>query len=290
MPSVKLLWKGEGQALCETDPCEHPGANLRTAVHTRAGWPPRQSSGEDPRSPRQLVHALPFSAAGPGQPSCRRLAAPGPGRGRRGRLGVWGHGTLAWVAVPSSRGLSSPGVGPRPPALQVGSILSEPQGSPGGPVKSPPARAGDAGDAGSTPGSGRSSREGKGSPLQYSCLGNPLDRGAWRATVHGFAESDTTERPDNKDAVEYREVEGHGGDYQARTGRVCILPPGSPCSPGAHPACTRLPTPDLLASCSQSSSSEATQAGSGGSWPACRPSTQLWPENLQGSSCSHPEL
>ena len=37
----------------------------------------------------------------------------------------------------------------------------------------------DAGDAGSIPGSGRSPREGNGNPLQYSCLGNPMDRGAW---------------------------------------------------------------------------------------------------------------
>ena len=42
-----------------------------------------------------------------------------------------------------------------------------------------------AGDVGLIPGSGRSPGEGKGSPLQYSCLENPLDRGAWRATVRG---------------------------------------------------------------------------------------------------------
>ena len=41
-----------------------------------------------------------------------------------------------------------------------------------------------AGDAGSVPGSGRSPGEGNGNPLQYSCLGNPMDRGAWRAVVH----------------------------------------------------------------------------------------------------------
>ena len=41
----------------------------------------------------------------------------------------------------------------------------------------------------SIPGWGRSSREGNGNPLQYSCLGNPLDRGAWRAALHGFAKS-----------------------------------------------------------------------------------------------------
>ena len=42
---------------------------------------------------------------------------------------------------------------------------------------------------GSIPGSGRSLGEGKGNPLQYSCLESPMDRGAWRATVHGVAKS-----------------------------------------------------------------------------------------------------
>ena len=51
-----------------------------------------------------------------------------------------------------------------------------------------------AGDLGSIPGSGRSPGEGNGSPLQYCCLENPVDRGAWRATVHGVTESDPTER------------------------------------------------------------------------------------------------
>ena len=48
-----------------------------------------------------------------------------------------------------------------------------------------------AGDPGSIPGLGRSSGEGNGSPLQYSCLENPMDRGAWQAAVHGVAESRT---------------------------------------------------------------------------------------------------
>ena len=50
---------------------------------------------------------------------------------------------------------------------------------------------GNAGDLGSVPGSGRSSGEGNGNPLQYSCLENPMDGGAWWATVYGVAESQT---------------------------------------------------------------------------------------------------
>ena len=42
-----------------------------------------------------------------------------------------------------------------------------------------------AGDSGSIPGLGRSPGEGNGNPLKYSCLGNPMDRGAWKATAHG---------------------------------------------------------------------------------------------------------
>ena len=66
-------------------------------------------------------------------------------------------------------------------------------GFPGGSVvkkkkKNPPANAG---DVGSTPGSERSPREGNGNPLQDSCLGNPMDRGAWKATVHGITKSQT---------------------------------------------------------------------------------------------------
>ena len=51
-----------------------------------------------------------------------------------------------------------------------------------------------AGDVGSIPGLGRSSGEGNGNPFRYSCLENPMDRGAWRATVHGVTESDMPEQ------------------------------------------------------------------------------------------------
>ena len=56
-------------------------------------------------------------------------------------------------------------------------------------VKNPPANAGDTQDVGSIPGSGRSPGEGNGNPLQYSCLGNSMDRGAWQATVYGVTKS-----------------------------------------------------------------------------------------------------
>ena len=64
--------------------------------------------------------------------------------------------------------------------LGAGALLS------GSVVKNPPDNAG---DAGSIPRSGRSPGEGNGNPLRYSCLKNPMDRGAWWATVHEVAKS-----------------------------------------------------------------------------------------------------
>ena len=58
-------------------------------------------------------------------------------------------------------------------------------------VKNPFANAGDTGDTGSIPGSGRSPGGGNGSPLQYSYLENPMNRGAWWATARGMAKSRT---------------------------------------------------------------------------------------------------
>ena len=69
-------------------------------------------------------------------------------------------------------------------------------GFPGGAVvKNPPANAGDAGDMGSIPRSEISPEGGNGSPLQYSCLENSIDREAGRATVHGVAKNQTQKQP-----------------------------------------------------------------------------------------------
>ena len=57
-------------------------------------------------------------------------------------------------------------------------------------VKTLPANAGDSRDTGSIPGSGRFHAVENGNPLQYSCLGNSMDRGAWQAIVHGVVKSD----------------------------------------------------------------------------------------------------
>ena len=66
--------------------------------------------------------------------------------------------------------------------------------NPGGAIgKEPTCQCRRHGDVGSIPGSGRSPGGGNGNPLQYSCLGNPMGRGAWWAAVHGVAESDMNE-------------------------------------------------------------------------------------------------
>ena len=66
-------------------------------------------------------------------------------------------------------------------------------GFPGGSVvENPPANAGNAEDGGSIHGSGRSPRIGNGNPFQYSCLGNPMNRGAWQATIQGIAKQSDT--------------------------------------------------------------------------------------------------
>ena len=76
-------------------------------------------------------------------------------------------------------------------SLLIGEIptISHAIGFPGG--SDGEATASNAGDTGSIPGSGKSSGEGNGNPLQYFCLQNPMDGGAWWATVHGVTKSQT---------------------------------------------------------------------------------------------------
>ena len=100
-----------------------------------------------------------------------------------------------WNGLPfsSSRDLPDLEIEPMSPALQANSLPSENTRiliavSGGSEDK---ASVCNAGDLGLIPGLGRSPGEGNGNPLQYSCLENPMDRGAWRATVHRVAKSRT---------------------------------------------------------------------------------------------------
>ena len=73
------------------------------------------------------------------------------------------------------------------------------EGFPGGlVVKNQPTNLGETGNVGLIPKSGRSPAGGNGNPFQYSCLKNPMDRGAWRATVHGVAQSHTKLSTDSR--------------------------------------------------------------------------------------------
>ena len=78
-------------------------------------------------------------------------------------------------------------------SIRITGCLEDALGSGGAVVKNPPSNSGHAGDTGLIYVSGRSPGEGNGNPLQYSCLESPMDRGACWATVHGVAESGTTE-------------------------------------------------------------------------------------------------
>ena len=92
------------------------------------------------------------------------------------------HGILRqeyWscLALPIPGDLPNPGIEPGSPALQADFLPTELPGKP------------NAGDQGSIPGLGRSPGGRHGNPLQYSCLENSMDRGAWRAVFHGAAKS-----------------------------------------------------------------------------------------------------
>ena len=87
-------------------------------------------------------------------------------------------------------------------------------------VRNPPANAGDLRDAGSFSGSGRSLGGGQGNPLQYSCLGNPMDRGTWRATVHEVTQSWTRLKQLSTHAPQEGTKEGFG--YKSVYVHMCI--------------------------------------------------------------------
>ena len=124
-------------------------------------------------------------------------------------LGVSRQEYWGGFPFPSPGDLPDPGIKPGSPTLQADSLLSEPPGKPyiyiyplflrffsyighyrgnesGSDIKE---SASNAKDPGLIPGSGRSPAEGNSNPLQYSCLENPMDRGAWWAMVHGVAKS-----------------------------------------------------------------------------------------------------
>ena len=109
------------------------------------------------------------------------------------------HGTfqvriLKWVAIFTPGDLLDPGIEPRSPAWQADSLPSEPSGltdfNGGSDGKESACHAR---DLGLSTGSGRPPGEANGYPLQYYCLENYMDRGAWLTTVHGVTELDTTE-------------------------------------------------------------------------------------------------
>ena len=103
--------------------------------------------------------------------------------------------------------------------------FSDPQicrGKPhGSEVKNPSANAGDAGDSGSIPGSGRSPGGGSGNSLHYPCLVNPMDRGAWRATVHGVAKT-WTRRSNWAQRASLQDNLVHSPDRQKRNGKFLL--------------------------------------------------------------------
>ena len=95
-------------------------------------------------------------------------------------------------------------------------------------VKNPLANAGDIRVRGSTPESGRSSGVGNGNLLQYSCLKNSMDRGAWRATVHGFTKSWTR-------LSDWARVTGVGGQVTGSFQFNSVLIPGTQSAPPSRP-------------------------------------------------------
>ena len=117
---------------------------------------------------------------------------PGEGHGNPLQYSCW---RIPWTEKPGrlqSIGLQNQTRLTRLSTHAQGFALSSVLESPGGSVDKEPACS--AGDLGSIPELGRSSGDGNGNPLQYSCWRIPKDKGVWWAIVHGLTESDTTER------------------------------------------------------------------------------------------------
>ena len=109
---------------------------------------------------------------------------------------------LEWVAISFSSESSQPRDQTQVPHSVCGFFTAELPGKPNLVmlvVKNSPINAGDSRDTGSVPGWERSPGGGHDNPLQYSCLKNPMDRGAWRAMVYRAAESDMTEDTEHAD-------------------------------------------------------------------------------------------
>ena len=103
----------------------------------------------------------------------------------------------------------------------IGTIVQEWASQVAQVVKNLPTNAGDLGDAGLISGAGRSPGGGNGNPLQYSCLGNPMDRAAWWASVHGITESDTTDHAHTLCNVVAQGGNGDGDLMQEEPGYLC---------------------------------------------------------------------
>ena len=101
-------------------------------------------------------------------------------------LGIFQARVLEWVAIFFSRGSSQPRDWNQVSCIAGRLYPLSHQRIPDGKES-----ACNTGDSGLIPGLGRSPGKGHGNPLQYSCLENPMDRGAWRATVHGVTKSQT---------------------------------------------------------------------------------------------------
>ena len=112
-------------------------------------------------------------------------------------------------------------------------------------VKNLPANEEDAGNMGSTPGLGRSSGVGNGNLLQYSCLGNPVDRGDWWVTVHGIGKS-WTRLNDCSWTVAHQSPLPMGFPRQEYWRRLPFLSPRDLLNPGIEPVSSTLQADSLL--------------------------------------------